>query len=112
MSDSQAKFVSFVQERSHDVAIDSENLYSVRAHLFYLSHTCSSFVGVARRWRIAKHRIDQQPRRGYFAPGALVAQRQGLLCIASNIANRSDAAREPQLQTVIYRLGDSAALVL
>src|SRR5258707_12131402 len=112
MSDAQAELVCFIKERGHYVAIDSENLYAVRAHLLDLSHTRASFVGVARRGRITEHRGDQQARRGDFALRAVVAGRQGLLCVASYIANGRDAACEPWLQTIGDRLRDPGSLVL
>src|SRR6185369_17921212 len=112
MSDAQAELVCFIKERGHYVAIDSENLYSVSAHLLDLSNARSSFVGVARRRRITEHRVDQQARRGDFGLRAVVAERQGLFCIASYIANGGDAAREPELQTVVNRLRDAGSLVL
>src|SRR6185295_15427420 len=112
MSDAQPKLMSFIEQRGHDIAIHSENLYSVGARLFDLAYARAGFIGVARSRRIAKHRVDEQARRDGFAFRAFVAQWNRLLCVAPDIANRGDAARKPKLQTVIDRLRDSAPLVL
>jgi hypothetical protein len=87
---------------AHEIAVDAENLDAVGALLFERSDPLASFV---YGFYAAKHRVNEDARRGDLTFGGLLAKLQRSPGIAANIADRGDAAGQPDVELVLDGLG-------
>ena len=107
--DAQSHLVRLVLHRAHDVAIDAEDLDAVGALL--LQRTAR---GRGLRFHCARGRTWDRRRCAArrFALGALLADFERAFGIAAHIADRGDAAGQPDVELVFQRLRLAAALLL
>ena len=108
----QSELVGLLQHGFHHVAINSQDLDTIRAHRLQLPHSGVRLFGVGGRRTAAKHWINKDARRDYFPFRALSAKLQSLLSVAADVTDGRNTARHPSLEFVVERLRNVAALIL